>query len=45
MSTRQVPTFDEGLAHWICAPLCDNTDYDVVYADGTQVCVPCGSMP
>lgn len=37
----QVPTFSETERHWICAPLCDNTDYDVVWADGAPVCVPC----
>ena len=37
----EVPTFDEGARHWVCLPTCDNTDYDVVYANGMMVCVPC----
>ncbi len=37
----QVPTFDESLAHWVCARTCNNTTYDHAWIRGELVCVPC----
>jgi hypothetical protein len=37
----EVPTYDPKQLTWICAPMCNDGDYDIHSVDGTTVCVPC----
>lgn len=37
----EVPTFDAMKEQWLCAPKCNNVQYDQVMLGGMLVCIPC----